>query len=108
MSFRVLTAAEIERLLPMSECIEVVAGAFVGLERGEMSMPLRSIWIPPDANGAMAWMPAHRGGADPLFGLKVLCVIPDNPTRGLDGHQGRCCWPTASPVSFGRCSMPRR
>jgi ornithine cyclodeaminase/alanine dehydrogenase-like protein (mu-crystallin family) len=89
MSFRVLTAAEIERLLPMSECIEVVAGAFVALERGEMTMPLRSIWIPPDADGGMAWMPAHRGGGDPLYGLKVLCVIPDNPTRGLDGHQGQ-------------------
>jgi len=89
MSFRVLTAAEIERLLPMSECIELVAGVFVALERGEMTMPLRSIWIPPDANGGMAWMPAHRGGAEPLFGLKVLCVIPDNPTRGLDGHQGQ-------------------
>jgi ornithine cyclodeaminase len=89
MSFRVLTAPEIERLLPMSECIEVVAGAFVALEQGEMSMPLRSIWIPPDANGGMAWMPAHRAGAEPLYGLKVLCVIPDNPTRGLDGHQGQ-------------------
>src|SRR5436189_141532 len=33
MSFRVLTAADIERLLPMSECIEVVAGAFVALEQ---------------------------------------------------------------------------
>jgi len=42
MSFRVLTAAEIERLLPMSECIELVAGVFVALERGEMTMPLRS------------------------------------------------------------------
>jgi len=89
MSFRVLTAADIERLLPMSECIEVVAGAFVALEQGEMTMPLRSIWIPPGANGGMAWMPAHRGGAEPLYGLKVLCVIPDNPTRGLDGHQGQ-------------------
>jgi len=89
MSFRVLTAADIERLLPMSECIEVVAGAFVALERGELTQPLRSIWIPPDANGAMAWMPAHRGGAEPLYGLKVLCVVPDNPTRGLDGHQGQ-------------------
>jgi ornithine cyclodeaminase len=73
----------------MSESIAVVAGAFVALEQGEMSMPLRSIWIPPAANGGMAWMPAHRGGAEPLYGLKVLCVIPDNPTRGLDGHQGQ-------------------
>jgi ornithine cyclodeaminase/alanine dehydrogenase-like protein (mu-crystallin family) len=89
MSFRVFTAADIEGLLPMSECIEVVAGAFVALEQGEMTMPLRSIWIPPGANGGMAWMPAHRGGAEPLYGLKVLCVIPDNPTRGLDGHQGQ-------------------
>jgi ornithine cyclodeaminase/alanine dehydrogenase-like protein (mu-crystallin family) len=89
MSFRVLTSAEIERLLPMGECIEVVADAFIALEQGEMAQPLRTVWMPPEANGGMAWMPARRGGAEPLYGMKVLCVIPDNPTRGLDGHQGQ-------------------
>jgi ornithine cyclodeaminase len=89
MSFRVLPAADTRRLLPMAECIDVVAAALVALEHGEMSQPLRSVWAPPSASGLMAWMPAHRGGVEPVYGLKALCVIPDNPTRGLDGHQGQ-------------------
>jgi ornithine cyclodeaminase/alanine dehydrogenase-like protein (mu-crystallin family) len=37
----------------------------------------------------MAWMPAHRSGPAAVYGMKVLCVIPGNPARGLDGHQGQ-------------------
>ena len=33
-------------------------------------------------------MPAHRGGGSPLYSLKTVCVLPDNPQRGLDAHQG--------------------
>jgi ornithine cyclodeaminase len=33
-------------------------------------------------------MPAHRAGAEPAFGLKAVCVMPGNPARGLDAHQG--------------------
>ena len=33
-------------------------------------------------------MPAWRGGEDPVFALKSLCVMPGNPARGLDSHQG--------------------
>jgi ornithine cyclodeaminase len=36
----------------------------------------------------MARMPAHRSDAQAVYGMKILCVIPDNPGRGLDGHQG--------------------
>src|SRR2546423_9193416 len=36
----------------------------------------------------MAWMPAHRSGEHAVFGMKMLCIIPENPQRGLDGHQG--------------------
>jgi ornithine cyclodeaminase len=86
--FLVLDAADVDRLLPMDECIDVMADALVAFHRGEMSMPLRSIFVPPNATGAMASMPAHRSGADPVFGTKILCVIPTNPARGLDGHQG--------------------
>jgi ornithine cyclodeaminase/alanine dehydrogenase-like protein (mu-crystallin family) len=89
MSFRVLSSGEIERLLPMDECIEVVADALIALQSGEMDQPLRSVWAPQTANGLMAWMPVYRGGTYPLYGVKVLCVVPDNPHRGLDGHQGQ-------------------
>src|SRR5579862_1030938 len=88
MSFLVLKEHEISELLPMAECIEVVAGAFAALDAGEMTQPLRSVFLPPDANGIMAWMPAHHSGAAPVFGMKVLCLVPSNPTRGLDAHQG--------------------
>jgi ornithine cyclodeaminase len=36
-------------------------------------------------------MPAWRGPADDrpsVFSLKAICLIPDNPSRGLDAHQG--------------------
>ncbi len=90
MPFVVLSAGEVEQLLPMEECIEVVAGALVALENGEMTQPLRSVFVPRGAHGGvMAWMPAHRGGSTPVFGMKVLCVVPGNPAIGLDGHQGQ-------------------
>jgi ornithine cyclodeaminase/alanine dehydrogenase-like protein (mu-crystallin family) len=88
MGFVVLTKADVERLLPMDRCIEVIAEALVAFRRGEMTMPLRSVFVPPNATGLMAWMPAHRSSPDPVFGMKVLSVIPGNPGRGLDGHQG--------------------
>jgi ornithine cyclodeaminase len=39
----------------------------------------------------MGLMPAWRGEADrapSVFSLKSLCIIPSNPSRGLDAHQG--------------------
>ena len=51
-------------------------------------MPLRSVMMAPGAAGFMGLMPAWRGGADPVFSLKTVCVMPGNPARGLDAHQG--------------------
>lgn len=79
---------EVEHLLPMRECIEVVEQALKALDHGEYAMPLRSIYSPPGAAGAMAWMPAHRSGKQAVFGMKLLVVVPGNPARGLDTHQG--------------------
>jgi ornithine cyclodeaminase/alanine dehydrogenase-like protein (mu-crystallin family) len=87
-AFRVLTSDDVERLLPMPDCIELMAETLVAFHRGEMTMPLRSVFAPPSATGVMAWMPAHRSGPESTYGMKVLCVIPGNPARGLDGHQG--------------------
>ncbi len=89
MAFLVLTHTEIDRLLSMEDCIGVMAEALAALARGELNQPLRSIYAPPNAAGVMAWMPAHRSGDEhAVYGAKLLCVIPDNPRRGLDGHQG--------------------
>ncbi len=88
MAMIILNHDDVERLLPMAECIEIMAQALAGFQRGEWTQPLRSVFPPPDAHGIMAWMPAHHSGNDPIFGMKLLCVVPGNPARGLDGHQG--------------------
>jgi ornithine cyclodeaminase/alanine dehydrogenase-like protein (mu-crystallin family) len=85
----VLSYDEVSRLLPMEECIEVMEEALAALARGEMYLPLRFVVKPPDAAGFIGLMPAYRGGESPLFALKALNVMPDNPRlHGLDAHQG--------------------
>jgi len=59
--------------------------------RGEAFVPLRNVAAPPGANGFIGLMPGWRGaygGVPAAFGLKAIVLIPDNPTRGLDTHQG--------------------
>ena len=88
MSVLILGEADVARLLPMDECVEVMAEALKALERGEMHQPLRFVVRPPDAAGLLGLMPAHRAGSEAAFGLKAVCVMPGNPARGLDAHQG--------------------
>jgi ornithine cyclodeaminase/alanine dehydrogenase-like protein (mu-crystallin family) len=88
MTALILGEADVASLLPMDECVEVMAEALEALERGEMHQPLRFVVRPPDAAGLLGLMPAHRAGAAAAFGLKAVCVMPGNPARGLDAHQG--------------------
>ena len=73
----------------MRECIGVMEQALADLERGALTQPLRTMWAPPGVNGLTAWMPAHRSTPAPVFGTKLLFVLNDNPSRGLDSHQGQ-------------------
>jgi ornithine cyclodeaminase/alanine dehydrogenase-like protein (mu-crystallin family) len=88
MSVLILTNDEIQRLLPMAECIRVMADALVSLARGGVHQPLRMIVQPPAASGLMALMPAYIAEPAPSYGLKVICVFPANPSKGMDAHQG--------------------
>ena len=36
----------------------------------------------------MGLMPAYRGGERPAWSLKEIVIVPGNPARGLDAHQG--------------------
>ena len=88
MSVLVLSEHDVRELLPMDECIEAMDGILRALARGELHQPLRFITRPPDAPNLMGFMPAHRGGASPVWSLKEIVIAPANPTRGLDAHQG--------------------
>jgi ornithine cyclodeaminase/alanine dehydrogenase-like protein (mu-crystallin family) len=88
MSVLVLNQTEVEELLDMEGCIAAMEAAFLSLAGGELHQPLRFIVRPPDRPDFIGLMPSHRAGERPLYALKTVCVVPDNPTRGLDPHQG--------------------
>ena len=85
---RVIDEHDVRRLLPMADCIDVMAAALGALARGEMHNPLRFVVRPPDEASLMGLMPAHRGGDAKLWSLKALTIFPGNSARGLDSHQG--------------------
>jgi len=88
MGLLVLSHDDVERLLPMGECIELMAEALADLARGRMWLPLRFVVHPPDEASLLGLMPAHRSEPAPSYGLKAVCIFPGNPARGLDAHQG--------------------
>src|SRR3954453_15872759 len=88
MSVRIIDEHDVRRLLPMGECIEVMAEALASLARGEVHNPLRFVVRPPDAPSLMGLMPSYRGGERPLWGLKTVVIAPGNAARNMDLHQG--------------------
>jgi ornithine cyclodeaminase len=88
MKILVLDSAQIKTLLPMSDCIELMADALAALARDEVYQPLRTIIRPPGARGLLGLMPAYRSGENGAFGMKAICVFPENPAQGKDAHQG--------------------
>ena len=70
------------------DCAEAMAEVLAAHARGQALMPLRSVVRFEGAAGFMGTMPAWRGAPDPVFSLKALCIMPGNPARGLDSHQG--------------------
>jgi len=88
MKILILDTLQIRELLPMTECIELMADALTALARGEVFQPLRTIIRPPEARGLLGLMPAFRAGERGAFGMKAICVFPENPAKGKDAHQG--------------------
>ena len=83
----VLTRSDVERLLPMSACIPLMADALAARARGEAIQPLRTPVRLPDGTGLMVTMPAWVGSPAAL-GVKVISVFAGNRERGEDSHQG--------------------
>ena len=83
----VLDAHDVARLLPMDECVDVMARALAAVARGDAILPLRPMIRLPDSPNLFALMPAYLG--DPRsVGVKVLTVFPVNHGTPIDAHQG--------------------
>jgi ornithine cyclodeaminase len=88
MPLRVLSSHDVHAHLRPGPCAAAMERVLSELARGTLHMPLRFVVRPPDAAGLMGLMPAYRGGSDPLYALKAVCIFPENPKKGLDAHQG--------------------
>ena len=80
----IINEHEVEKLLTPEACIAVMEGALAALARGEVFQPLRNAIRGAGAAGVLGLMPAFYRD----YGLKEICVFPNNPARGLDTHLG--------------------
>jgi ornithine cyclodeaminase/alanine dehydrogenase-like protein (mu-crystallin family) len=84
----VLSNSEVRELLPVSECIDLMAQALIDVTNGDVWHPLRTVMRPPDEASLMGMMSAHRSAPAPGYGIKVVCIFPGNRARGLESHFG--------------------
>ena len=83
----VVSAQEVEELLPIDECIDLMAGTLKTLGRGEGINPLRTGMLLPDNVGLLGLMPSYLADP-PAVGIKVVTVFPGNHGTEFDSHQG--------------------
>jgi ornithine cyclodeaminase len=83
----IVNQSEVRRLLPMDECMDVMAEVLAAVARGEAILPLRPILRLPEKVGALAMMPSYLGNIDAV-GVKVITVFPGNHGTKYDSHQG--------------------
>lgn len=85
---RVVTSAEIDRVLAFPALIEALAEAF----RGDMVTPVRHHHEieRPGADGTLLLMPSWTGPAmqDGFLGVKVVTVFPENGAKSLPSVMG--------------------
>ncbi len=87
MKVLLINQSEVPQLLPMRECMVVMAEALKTLARGEALLPLRPVLWLPEKVGALGMMPAYLGDLNAM-GLKVVSVFPGNHGTEYDSHQG--------------------
>ncbi len=83
----VVSANEVQELLPMDECIDVMARALETLGRGDGINPLRSAMLLPEKVGLLGLMASYLADP-PAVGIKVVTVFPGNHGTAFDSHQG--------------------
>jgi alanine dehydrogenase len=77
-----LTRADVQRLAPMPDAIQLMKEAFAELSAGRTASPLRTVIPVEEHHGDALFMPAHVPAMDAL-GVKLVNVFKDNPARGL-------------------------
>ena len=77
-----LSRADVRRLVPMPDAIELMKTAFAELSAGRTTSPLRTVISVEHNKSDALFMPAHVPALNAL-GLKVVSVFQGNRARGL-------------------------
>jgi ornithine cyclodeaminase/alanine dehydrogenase-like protein (mu-crystallin family) len=83
----VITAAEVEALLPMPAAIEVMRRAMIQVSERRTVLPLRQFMAIPDAPGKLAVMPGYIADP-PVFGVKTVAKYTHPPGSPHGSHVG--------------------
>jgi ornithine cyclodeaminase len=84
----ILSRRDVETVLDVRACMAAMESALAGLSRGTWRQPPRT-QVRIDGSGIlMGLMPAFRDRGERLLALKDILLVPDNPARGLQSHQG--------------------
>ncbi len=87
MNTLIIPQSLVPELLPMGECVDVMARALLALAKGDAVLPLRTMVWMPDKSGLLGLMPSYLGAPRSL-GLKVISYLPANHGTERDSHQG--------------------
>ena len=69
---RVLTSADLERVLGFPVCIEEMRRAMIATSARHCALPLRQFMPVPGHAGKLGLMPGYIGGDDECFGVKIV------------------------------------
>jgi ornithine cyclodeaminase/alanine dehydrogenase-like protein (mu-crystallin family) len=87
LDIRILRAADVRALLPMSECIDLMQRTMIAVSEGRAVLPLRSLLVMPGGRGVMGNMPGYL--TDPeCFGVKLVSIMPRNRPPQYSSHLG--------------------
>ena len=87
MTIRIINAAEVRELLPMPQCVEVMAQAMLAVSAGAVTIPQRITMPLVEQSGQLFVMPGVASDI-PVYGTKVISQHPNNPAAGLPAVQG--------------------
>lgn len=84
---RIITRSDVERLLPVADCVAVMRQAMIATSRRNVTLPIRQFMPIPGTPGKLAIMPGTLGDPD-CFGIKLVCKYDRPHDDPLGSHVG--------------------
>lgn len=87
LSVQLIEATEIDVVLSISDCVQLMEDTLRALDAGAAVQPLRTVLQLPDGTGTLYTMPAFTA-APRALATKLITIWPGNDAKGMPTHQG--------------------